>query len=155
MHKPEIWILLADAARARVLKKPGRAPDMMQAPAEIVFEAEAEHRPLRDIMADAPGRSFASSGGRRSAMEYHSDPVREQTRRFATSVLADLEARFDAGEFDELVICAPPRMLGALREAIPEKLAAVVRSEVAKDYTKLPPLALRETLQRLTSAPAE
>ena len=120
---------------------------------QTIFEAGAEHLPLRDIMADAPGRTFASVGTRRSAMEYHSDPVRDETRKFARSLLADLDTRLSAGEFDRLVICAPPRMLGALREAMPERIAAVVRSEVAKDLTKLPEIELRDMLQQLTAEP--
>lgn len=126
---------------------------MEQAPVETIFEASAEHRPLRDIMADAPGRSFASTGARRSAMEYHADPVRDETRRFALSLLSDLEARRAAGDFDQLVICAPPRMLGVLRELMSAGLAAVVRAQVAKDLTKLPALKLRAQLQRLTAMP--
>lgn len=153
MHKAEIWILLADAARARVMRNPEYSGDMEHAPVETIFEVTAEHRPLRDIMTDAPGRSFASVGARRSAMEYHSDPVRDETRKFAASLLSDIEARFNAGDFDQLVICAPPRMLGVLREVMPNKLTSVVRSEVAKDFTKLPPLELRKLLQHLTATP--
>ena len=82
MRKPETWILLADATRARVLRSP-ESPQAGAArvPMQTIFEAGAEHLPLRDIMADAPGRTFASVGTRRSAMEYHSDPVRDETRK--------------------------------------------------------------------------
>lgn len=80
-------------------------------------------------------------------MEYHSDPVRDQTRRFAEAILSDLEDRLDRKEFEQLVIYAPPRMLGALREAMSERMALVVISETAKDVTKLPELELRELLQ--------
>lgn len=153
MRKTEIWVLLADAARARLVRHPEHAGNMEQAPVETIFEVSAEHRPLRDIMADAPGRSFASIGARRSAMEYHADPVRDETRRFALSLLSDLEARRGAGDFDQLVICAPPRMLGLLRELMPTGLASVVRAQVAKDFTKLPALKLREQLRRLIAVP--
>jgi protein required for attachment to host cells len=149
MHRIETWVLLADASRARVLRAPERAVDGMHAPIETIFEAGAEHLRLGDIMADAPGRSFQSVGTSRSAMEYHSDPVRDETRRFAFSLLSDLETRFAAGEFEQLVICAPPRMLGALRDAMPDRIAAAVRSEIAKDFTKLPERELRRLLERL------
>lgn len=153
MRKSEVWILLADAARARVVRAPERSHDMKQAPLETIFESTAERRPLREIMADTPGRSFASTGTRRSAMEYHSDPLREETRKFAASLLSTLKTRFAAGEFDQLVICAPPRMLNALREAMPEGLSAIVRSQVAKDFTKVAELELRQLLQPLTGVP--
>lgn len=154
MRKTEIWVLLADAARARVVRHVNHAGDMEQAPMETIFEASAEHRPLRDIMSDAPGRSFASTGARRSAMEYHADPVRDETRRFAIALLSQLEDRRAAGAFAQLLICAPPRMLGVLRELMPAALAAVVRAQVAKDLTKLPALKIRAQLRRLTAIPS-
>lgn len=153
MHKTEIWVLLADATRARVVRLAGHEGEMAQAPVETIFEASAEHRPLREIMSDAPGRSFASSGTRRSAMEYHSDPVRDETRRFAITLLSHLEDRRVAREFDQLVICAPPQMLGVLRDLMPTGLASVVRAQVAKDLTKLPALKLRAQVERLTTIP--
>lgn len=153
MSKPETWILVADAARARVVRNPDRSPKMHQAPLETVLEASAEPQPLREVMADRPGRSFASIGARRSAMEYRSEPARDATRHFATSLLSALEVRLAAGDFDQLVICAPPRMLNALRETMPGALAAVVVSQVAKDFTKLAELELRHRIQDLTGVP--
>lgn len=153
MRKPVIWILLADATRARVVRIPQHSHDFQQAPLETTLEVSAEHRPLREIMADRPGRSFTSITGRRSAMEYRSDPVRDETRSFATSIMSAVEARFKRGDFDQLVICAPPRMLDALRETMPEALAAVINSAVAKDFTKLPELELHKRLQDLTGIP--
>jgi protein required for attachment to host cells len=152
MRKPNVWILLADSSRARVVRSP-KIPETgtMHEPLETVLVAGAEHRPLREIMSDAPGRTFSPVGDRRSAMEYHSDPVRDETTAFARSLLDELECRRAAGEFDELVICAPPRMLGAIHDVISEKLRRVVRAEVAKDLTKLSEAKLRDMLQDLVA----
>lgn len=70
VKKPRIWILVADGSRARIVRYDanGKHSD------DLVFEAD--HKQLKEIMADKPGRSFASMGAKRSAMEYHSDPVR-------------------------------------------------------------------------------
>ncbi len=149
MRRIETWVLLADASRARVLRAPERAVDGMHAPIETIFESSVEHLRLGDIMTDAPGRSFQSVGTSRSSMEYRSDPVLDETRRFAADLLSQLETRLAAGEFDQLVICAPPRMLGLFRDAMPDRIAAAVSSEVAKDFTKLPELELRRLLERL------
>ena len=129
MRKTETWVLQADVARARVVRKPERALDMAKAPMETIFEAGAEHRPLRDIMTDALARSFASVSVSRSARKCHSDPVSDETRKFARSLLSDSDAHLALGDFEQLVISASPRMLGALWEVMPERLAAVVNSE--------------------------
>jgi protein required for attachment to host cells len=146
MRKVDTWVLLADAERARVLRYPERTADMAATPLDTVFETATTHLPGREIMADAPGRGFASTGARRSSMEPRSDPVRDQTRRFAEAILAQLEERLARKEFAQLMIFAPPRMLGDLRDAMSEQMAATVVSQTPKDLTKLPELALRETL---------
>ena len=154
MRTPTIWILVADGTRARAVRSP-RQPgsDGMHQPLETTFEAETEIQPLREIMADKPGRAFESAGVQRSAMEYHSDPVRAEMEAFARLIVEALEARRVKGEFDQLIVCAAPRMLGAIREAMPESLAATVTRQVDKDFTKLPEVALRDTLVVLVAGP--
>lgn len=128
------WVLIADGARARIVRVGGtfgeKAADM------AVFEID--HKRLGEIMSDRPGRSFASEGTRRSAMEYHSEPEKEQEARFAATLLDELERRLAAHEFEELTIVAEPRMLGVLREKISPALRRTVVAEIAKDLTNIP-----------------
>ena len=98
MRRPVIWILVADGTRARAILAPATAG--AREPMATMLELHAEHRPAREIMADAPGRAFASVGARRSAMEYHSDPVRGELERFARVIVDELEARRAAGGFE-------------------------------------------------------
>lgn len=143
--KPKItWVLIADGARARIvrdLEATGELADRLQ---DLTFDTDQKQ--LREIMADRPGRSFASEGSRRSAMEYHSDPVREQESAFADMLIEQLERRHAAHEFDGLAIVAEPRMLGLLRQKLSPKLSGAVIKEVSKDWTKLSPAALRRAI---------
>ncbi len=126
--------MIADGARARIVRSPAAGGN--DEANELVFEID--HKSLREIMSDRPGRSFASHGTRRSAMEYASDPEKEQEERFAGLLLEELEHRLSAGEFDQLTIVAEPRMLGNLRHKISPALRHVVVAEFAKDLTKTP-----------------
>ncbi|TGQ35597.1 host attachment protein [Mesorhizobium sp. M00.F.Ca.ET.216.01.1.1] len=65
MKPRSTWGLVADEARARILRDVLSAGDERE---DLVFHSE--RRQFREIMADKPGRSFASTGARRSAMEY-------------------------------------------------------------------------------------
>lgn len=130
------WILVADGAHARIVRQTeakagGRGPVD-----DLVFEID--HKQLGEIMSDRPGRSFASEGARRSAMEYHSDAVLAQKTRFAETLLEELAQRHAAGEFERLVIVAEPRMLGVIRQKLSPTLHQTVIAEIAKDLTKLP-----------------
>lgn len=149
------WALVADGSRARILRDVDRnrrkeaiAGTFEDRDDELVFRAE--HRPLKAIMADKPGRSFASAGSRRSAIEYHSDPVREGERDFAVLLSGVLDSLRIAGDYDELILICAPHMLGFLRETLPEAVRKLVVAEIDKDLTKLPRNELQETIARFT-----
>lgn len=145
MASDSIWAVAINATRARVLR------DLMERgtvrPAELVMRAE--HRHLRDIMADKPGRSFTSTHqGRRSAIEYGSDPLKEDQRDFVRQVTALLETHRLAGDFDKLVIAAEPSVLGLLRGEMPPRLARTVVAEFAKNLLHLSAQDLVDALSR-------
>lgn len=114
MHKPSLWAVVLNSETARILcgiHKDGHADA-----AEI--KRHNPHQRLQDVMADKPGRSFASVGSRRSGMEYSSDPLRDAQRAFVRKVLQHLDkARTDDG-FDELAGNSPRRAVkSTLRRA--------------------------------------
>lgn len=127
------WVLVADGGQAIIVKYPRKSERL---PADVVHDG-GEKR-LGEIMADKPGRGFASTGARRSAMEYRSDPVRDREALFAVRLAGELAQALANREFDSLILVAEPRMLGLLREALPDQLQRAVVLEVAKDMVKMP-----------------
>jgi protein required for attachment to host cells len=87
--------------------------------------------------ADRPGRSFASVGSARSAME-QTDWHEIEEQRFAR-VAADTIGRMvrERG-IQHIVIAAPPRTLAELRNALADDVRARVIGEVDKDFTRQP-----------------
>ena len=139
----KFWALVLDSSHARILKGLEEEPP----PPEIEMHAEA-HK-LRDIMSDKPGRSFSSTGeGRRSAIEYGSDPLREADKDFLRKVIATLEDHREAGELERLAIFAEPRMLGLLRTLLPAALRRVVVHEMAINLVHVAPHELPQVLRR-------
>ena len=139
------WALVINGARCRILR--GVPSSGSDGPAELVLRSEA--RNLREIMSDKPGRSFASKGGgRRSAMEYASDPIAEDQREFIRQVIALLESHRRAGEFDRLAVFAEHDVMGQLRQMMPRTLADLVIREVAKNLLHLPAQELAEAVSR-------
>lgn len=140
-----IFALLLNAGSARILgdlRPDGRAEGIDERLAHPVL-------PLREIMADRPGRSFSSgSHGQRSAMVYGSDPGRAAERAFATEVVARLEALRRAGALRQLVILAAPEMFGILREELGPALGALLRHEGAANLLNLPEPDLAPALAR-------
>lgn len=134
--KPTItWILIADGARARVLTNNGPGKGVQEV-AGMVFT----QTPLKsgDIMADRPGRSHASVGKGRSAMQPATDPVDKREADFVNNLANVLDAKLREKSFDRLIIAAAPQALGTLRNAISPQLSEKVAHEVAKDLTHIP-----------------
>ncbi|CAN7400702.1 host attachment protein [Pararhizobium sp. LjRoot238] len=130
------WILAADGNHARLLKGVNFLKDGPQSPEQEIFQLDTKR--VQDIMADKPGRSHSSNGYGRSAMEYSSDPVREEQERFTSDVASKLDTYARKGAFDRLVLCAAPQTLGHLRSILSDATRAKTTAEISKDYSNLP-----------------
>lgn len=139
------WIVIADGVRCRVVTNDGPGRGIKPCP-DLDFRSE--QRRLRDIMSDRPGRTFDSVGMGRHSMEYGSDPVREDEKQFARTLIDLLEVELAANAFDRLVLIAPPQTLGDLRSMLSKGLRAVVVKEIDKDLTRLPSERLENHLGR-------
>lgn len=134
MKAVRTWILVADGGRARLLQNDGPGKGISSvAGTDYVNDVI----PDREILSDRPGRSFDSAGEGRHAMEAPSSPQRVSKAAFAKHVMEDLESKRAAGAFDRLLIIAPPRALGDLRQHFTQKLKDALVGEVNKDWLHL------------------
>ena len=140
------WVLVGDGRRALFLENHGD-PDVLDL---RVIEARVEDNPAtRDQGTDAPGRAFASRGGPRSSLET-TDWHELEKEHFADRIAETINKAAESGEMKEVVLIAPPRVLGELRKHLSVKAQAKVKGEIDKDLTRHPiseiekALALRE-----------
>ncbi|MGP1357271.1 host attachment protein [Roseicyclus sp.] len=140
MRGRKTWALVMSGMRARILR--GLESAEGEEPIELVSQARSPH--LRDIMADKPGRSFASAGGgRRSAMEPGGDVILRDMQDFAQDTGLFLERHRRAGDFERLAVMAEARMLGVLREELPQSVLTTVFLELPMNLVPLPERDLR------------
>jgi protein required for attachment to host cells len=149
MPKPIIWVLVADAARARLSQV--EQPRQTLSPA-LARELIGSNLRSRDIASDRPGRTFDSGGEGRHAKEPPTDPPRNAQEEFARDVVRLLDEKSKSGAFDRLIVVAPPQFLGDLRAVMPQPLQAAVAAEVAKDLSKLPLHELQDHLRKTLKA---
>lgn len=127
-------VLVADGSKYLFLRNEG-TPDR---PA-LKVEAHAE-RPAARTSAqgtDSPGRAFSSVGGARSALD-QTDFHQLDENRFAAETAALLCRRARNGDFDALIVTAPPRTLGELRRHYERDVTERLVAEVDKDLTGHP-----------------
>jgi protein required for attachment to host cells len=149
MPKPITWVLVADAARARLFQL--EQPQQTLTPA-LGRELIGSNRPSREIASDRPGRTFDSGGEGRHAKEPPTDPARHAQEEFARDVVRLLDEKRESRSFERLIVVAPPQFLGDLRAAMPQHLQAAVAAEVAKDLSKLSPHELQDHLRETFEA---
>jgi protein required for attachment to host cells len=128
------WVVVCDGGKALVLENAGdeKFPNLKT---REVYEEEAPM--THEQGTDAPGRAINSVGARRSAMD-QTDWHEQQENRFLRRLVTHLEAAVNAGEARSLIVVAPPRALGILRQAYSPNLRAALRAEIDKDLVKLP-----------------
>jgi protein required for attachment to host cells len=133
LHRGE-WVVVCDGAKALVLENVGdeKFPNLKT---KEVYQQEA--LTTHEQGSDAPGRAFASVGSARSSMD-QTDWQEQGERRFLEKLAARLEAALQAGEVKALVIAAPPRALGALRQVYGQELRKAVTAEIDKDLVRMP-----------------
>jgi len=129
------WIAIADGARALIMRNDGEA----DIPNFVVLDVLKNRNNARtsEIGTDKPGRSHSSTTSARSSVgqtDWHE--LGEQ--RFAHDFAKILEEHCEAGDFESLVVVAPPRTLAEIRHNYSKRVKDALIAEVDKDLTNHP-----------------
>lgn len=127
-------VLVADGRKMLFLRNQGKGQQI-----ELVTEAhhERDDRKNSEIKSDAAGAGAQSGGHGRPAME-ETDFHQQDEDRYAADAADQLRIRALAGDYDALVIVAPPRTLGELRKHLHKEVEKRVVMELAKEMTDRP-----------------
>jgi protein required for attachment to host cells len=128
------WVVVCDGAKALILENAGDAISPNLKTKEIHEQPDPK---TSEQGTDAPGRSINSNGSRRSTME-QTDWHDQAEQQFLTDIAKRLDAAVMAGETKSLILIAPPRALGVLRQAFSASVRNAIRAEIDKDYVKMP-----------------
>jgi protein required for attachment to host cells len=132
---PTTWILIMDAAHADVFAAHGARPQLSLVPGMTL----AQHVPAgKELTRERPNRTHESSGTTRHAIEAKEDPRRAFKRAFANEVAERLNLAAVAKAFDQLIVAAPPQMLGDLRTSFSRAVTDRIIKEIPKDLVKIP-----------------
>jgi protein required for attachment to host cells len=122
-------IAVCDGGKALILENIGddRFPSLR------VRECRTSDLPRTSAVGrDAPGRVHQSASPARSAVE-GSDTHQRGEDRFLSSIVEDLNRAAEDGQFEKIIIVAPPHVLGVMRPHYSKTLRGLIRAELAKD----------------------
>ena len=131
-HVPLDWLVLANAARARVFERDSGTGAMREV-------ADAVHPDSREKVAalsrDRPGHAF--KGQASTAFEPHTGPKVRERHEFAKELAHTLEAAAQAHRMAGLVLMASDPFLGDLKAALGPAAAAALKASLPVDLTSL------------------
>ena len=147
------WVLVGDGHKALFLINHGE-PDLLDL--RVLKVQQDVNPPTREQGSDAPGRASLAVSvglGGHGTIE-NTDWHRLEKEHFATSIAAAINAAAESGEMSEIVIIAPPRVLGDLRHGLSVKARSKVKGEIDKDLTHHPVPEIEKALARLFNQPS-
>ena len=134
------WVLVANSSTATVyqLDKHRKFVSVMK------FEHPESRLHNRDLVTDGPGRAFESVGSTRHSLEPRHSPKHQEVVLFARDLTNFLETARNNQEMNQLYVAANPSLLGILRSGFGQELTKLIKGEVDKDLTQIPPEGLLE-----------
>ena len=116
------WILVANARRARLFANHGPNKGLALENESI---AEEQHE-IQDERHSA-GRASPKKG----------TPMRQEARSFAHRLADILQKGRSRGDFERVVLVAPPSFMGMLNAELDGPTASLVSGRLDKDYTRV------------------
>ncbi|MET2830252.1 host attachment family protein [Mesorhizobium shangrilense] len=129
--KHGVRVMVADGEKALFLKNMG---DNTYPHLQVVHEMKQDNPATREQGTDGPGRYNDGPSVHRSAVE-ETDWHRIGKERFADEIAGRLYKLAHKGVFDQIVLVAPPLVLGAMRKKLHKEVMDKVTAEIPKTLT--------------------
>ena len=127
-------VLIGDGQKALFLRNKGTT---QRVSFEVEQILEQDNPATREQGTDRPGRSMSSVGAARSAVE-EADWHHIAKERFASEIAEALYRHAHSNRFDKLVVVAPAKILGNLRQAFHSEVSDRIVGELPKQLTAHP-----------------
>lgn len=144
MKPTPTWILISDGAKATIYDYHGPKHKLT-----VVDDAEFKHvnKPTRELTSTERGRSLQSYGSARPALDQRTDPHEHEKQKFAHELANFLDVKNN--RYDRLIVAAPPKMLGYLREKLSKQQLRKTVAEIDKDLTNATEVEIEKHLQNI------
>jgi protein required for attachment to host cells len=140
--KSKVWYVIADGGRARFVERDDKGAFRTVSS----FVSTELHAKSSDLGRDRPARVMESATAGRSAVEPRRDLKEAAKQDFVKLVAEQIDAEHERGQFDNLVLVAPPGVLTELRNNLSRPMTEIVVNDLQKDLTNVPDHDLTEHL---------
>ncbi|RRQ22894.1 host attachment protein [Thiohalobacter thiocyanaticus] len=140
------WVIVAESSRAKIYEAETAAADLVEREDMVHPEGRLHER---DLVSDRPGHDSGEAGSGPHVLDEHTPAHIEEMHRFAREIAGRLEQGLNDKAYDRLVLVAPPKFLGALRDALPQGVAGLVAETLHKDLVQHSTEEVRQQVQTL------
>lgn len=139
---PSTWVVVADSGSARIF-----GADSPVGPLEELADFTHPEALVseRSLVSDRAGRA-TDSHGRSHSYESEDSPREVEARNFAKLLGHEICLARARGDFEHLLLVAPPRFLGNLRASLDAETRKRVDSELPSDFVSLSAREIRARL---------
>ena len=133
-----ICVVVADNFRARIFETTSRTGSLNER--QTLLYPEARLR-VQDVNSDIPSAAFNSSADKNGQSRHHTsgktDMRQQQSLRFASDIVKQLKRSQENCAFSSLILVAPSKFLGILRQQLDNNLEQSISYELHKELTQL------------------
>lgn len=126
----KIWLLVTDAPKASLLEMPREVGSQTEI---ACFTGPNGRSPGQRHEHGRQERTQESANSARHAIEPHTSLRKKHTGRFADLLRDTIRRGRMENRFEQLVLMAPPRFLGVLRDRLDDQAPKCVTAEVGDD----------------------
>ena len=137
------WVLVAESSRAKLYTVNGRLAPITEIEALVHPESRMHEG---DLVSDSAGSDGGSVGQGRHVIDSKNTARDLESLEFARTLASRLDSARNNGDFDNLVLIAPPEFLGHLRGNLSKEVLSMVSRQVDKNLVQKPAEVLRNYL---------
>ncbi|MBI5040130.1 MAG: host attachment protein [Gammaproteobacteria bacterium] len=141
------WVIVADSSRGKIYVQKKHNGELQEA-VDLVHPG-ARLRGV-DLSSDRAGGHVGAFGQGSHVFDARTAAKEHEAESFAKEIAERLESGRNSGQFQRLVLIAPPEFLGLLREQLGDNLRRLVVEEIAKDLVTHSADEVRDKLQQVT-----
>ena len=138
---PHTVFLVAESSRAKLYKVENRRAPFKEIDALVHPESRAHEG---DLVSDRAGSDGGTNGQGRHIIDNKHSAKDNEAIIFARDLANRLDSGRNKGEFDRLVLVAPPAFLGVLRDNLSKEVLGMVTHQIDKNLVQKPAEVLRE-----------
>ncbi|MFT4069136.1 host attachment protein [Paraburkholderia sp.] len=141
--KKTIWIVVANQAISRIFEA-ASASGAIEEKISVIHPASRLRE--KDLVSDAPGRTYDRFGAGRHRTDPGSSQHAHEATGFAAEIASTMRDAVSKGAVGTLILIAPATFLGELRGKLDSVTLQHVTLEIVKDLTHLDAAGIRSRL---------